>query len=82
MRALLATPSVQNPAGATLTAAWVAELRGVLRRAPDLLVFEDDHFGRLVRQPTLSLVELDRPRCAAVRSFSKFLGRTLDWRCC
>ncbi len=70
------TPRAHNPSGAALDAPRAAALRHVLRRAPELLVIEDDHQGPIagVEGYTLSA---DRPRWAAVRSVAKSLGPDL-----
>src|SRR2546428_41827 len=44
-RALVLTPRGQNPTGAALDAHRAKAIRELLRRAPDLLVIEDDHQG-------------------------------------
>ena len=75
-RALILTPRGQNPTGAALDMDRAKALRELLRRAPDLLVIEDDHQGPLsgVRGQTLIAA---RPRWAVVRSVAKSLGPDL-----
>ena len=74
VRAVVHTPRAQNPTGASLSARRAAELRGVLREHPYVLVIEDDHFSLLSRRPFQSLIAPEHRRWALVRSVSKFLG--------
>ncbi|HEY2592828.1 MAG TPA: aminotransferase class I/II-fold pyridoxal phosphate-dependent enzyme [Chloroflexota bacterium] len=74
--ALVLTPRAQNPSGAALDAARAGALRRVLRRAPDLLVIEDDHQGPIAGAEGFTLTG-DRSRWAVVRSVAKSLGPDL-----
>jgi DNA-binding transcriptional MocR family regulator len=72
-KALILTPRWQNPFGARLTAARVAELLQVLDRFDDVLVVEDDFAGLIASEQAYS-VGAGRKRWATVRSVSKALG--------
>ncbi len=74
--ALILTPRAQNPTGATLDVDRMHELRQVLRKAPELLVLEDDHAGPVAGSPAYSIACAQR-RWAVVRSVSKALGPDL-----
>jgi DNA-binding transcriptional MocR family regulator len=74
VRAVVLTPRGHNPCGAAADAARAAELRRAL--ADDVLVVEDDHLGPVAGTPYETIVR-DRPRWAAVRSLSKWLGPDL-----
>jgi DNA-binding transcriptional MocR family regulator len=72
-KGLMLTPRWQNPFGARLTAARVAELRQVLDRFEDVLVVEDDFAGLIASEQAYS-VGAGRQRWATMRSVSKALG--------
>jgi DNA-binding transcriptional MocR family regulator len=74
--ALVLTPRAQNPTGAALDPSRVRALRGVLRRAPDLVLVEDDHQGPIAGVPGHTLTHRRR-RWAVVRSVAKSLGPDL-----
>ncbi|MBO0703538.1 MAG: PLP-dependent aminotransferase family protein, partial [Candidatus Dormibacteraeota bacterium] len=73
------TPRAQSPTGASWTPERRAALADVLRRFPDALVLEDDHFGEVAAARPGSL--LNEPgvgdRVLYVRSFSKALAPDL-----
>jgi DNA-binding transcriptional MocR family regulator len=75
-RALVLTPRGQNPTGAALDADRAKAIRELLRRAPDLLVIEDDHQGPVSGVPGQSVISARR-RWAVVRSVAKSLGPDL-----
>jgi len=76
-KAMIVTPRAQNPTGAAFSAERVRDLRRTLRKAPDLLVVEDDHASLITDAPLLSLHDARRARWAHVRSFSKSLNPDL-----
>lgn len=43
-KAVLITPRAHNPTGVSITAERAKQLQDVLRRYPDVVVLEDDHF--------------------------------------
>ncbi len=71
--AVIVNPRGQNPTGASLDEARADELRGVLERAPGVMVLEDDHLGPIAGSPRLTLTA-GRRRWAAARSVAKSLG--------
>ena len=75
--ALIVTPRAQNPTGAALNETRKRQLRPILRRHPDVLLFEDDHAGAVAGAPVVSLVDAKRPCWAVVRSVAKSLGPDL-----
>jgi len=75
-RALVLTPRGQNPTGAALDAHRAKAIRELLRRAPDLLVIEDDHQGPVSGVRGESVIAARR-RWAVVRSVAKSLGPDL-----
>ncbi len=76
VRALFLQPRAQNPSGASLTQARVAELAHVLRDT-DVLVIEDDAAGAVAAAPALSLGSLLPEQTLHVRSYSKSHGPDL-----
>lgn len=74
--AMVLTPRAQNPTGAALDAARADALSRVLRRAPDLLLIEDDHQGPIAGASGHTLSR-GRNRWAVVRSVAKSLGPDL-----
>ncbi len=76
--ACILTPRAQNPSGAALDPARVAELRRVLKGHPEVLVVEDDHAGPIAGTPAFSVCDhRRRARWVVVRSVSKSLGPDL-----
>lgn len=76
-RALVVTPRAQNPTGAVITAERARELRRVLRKAPGVLLVENDPFGPVAGAPAVSLADAGVPHWVVIRSTSKFLGPDL-----
>lgn len=79
-QAVVLTPRAQNPTGAALTPARARALQDVCRRAPDVLVVEDDHAGPVSGAPAVTVVGGSSGRgrrVVVVRSFSKSLGPDL-----
>ena len=76
VRAVFVQPRAQNPSGASLTPARVAELAAALR-AGDPLVIEDDSAGAIAATPALSLGTALPERTLHVRSYSKSYGPDL-----
>jgi DNA-binding transcriptional MocR family regulator len=74
--ALVLTPRAHNPTGAALDAPRARALRRVLRRAPRLLVVEDDHQGPIAGVAGFT-TSSGRARWAVVRSVAKSLGPDL-----
>lgn len=74
--AVVVNPRGQNPTGASLDSRRVEELSGVLDRAPDAMVVEDDHLGPIAGAPRLTLTA-GRSTWAAARSVAKSLGPDL-----
>jgi len=77
IKALIVTPRAQSPTGAALSEDRARVLRGVLRRAPDLLIIEDDHANRISDVPLHCLHDPNRARWVHVHSFSKSLNPDL-----
>jgi DNA-binding transcriptional MocR family regulator len=75
-RAAVITPRGQNPTGAALDRARAAELRELLRAAPDVLVIEDDHLGDAAGIPLYTTLPASGA-WAATRSVAKELGPDL-----
>jgi DNA-binding transcriptional MocR family regulator len=74
--AVVVNPRGQNPTGASLDSRRVKELSGILDRAPDAMVVEDDHLGPIAGAPRLTLTA-GRSVWAAARSVAKSLGPDL-----
>jgi len=70
IKAVLITLRAQSPTGAAITELRAKELRRVLRRAPEVLVLEDDHASFLCDVPCACVHEQDG-RWAHLRSLSK-----------
>ena len=79
VRAVMVTSRAQNPTGAAISAARAAELRGLLRGHPTVLVLEDDHGADINSDHPLQSVVGDTPHWAHIRSVSKAYGP--DLRC-
>ena len=75
-KALITIPRAQNPTGAALDARRVQALVKEVRRAPNLLVIEDDYVAMLTATPLSSLAG-NVPRWMFVRSLAKSLGPDL-----
>ena len=75
--AIVITPRAGNPTGAALDHDRAVELQSILAGAPELLVIEDDHAGRVAGQPYHSAIPADAERWAMVRSTAKSLGPDL-----
>ena len=75
-KALITIPRAQNPTGAALDQRRVNALLKELRRAPNLLVIEDDYVAMLTATPLFSLAG-NVPRWMHVRSLAKTLGPDL-----
>jgi DNA-binding transcriptional MocR family regulator len=76
VEAVLITPRGQNPTGAALDAERAADLGDVLASAPEALVVEDDHLGRIAGVAGSTTIP-GRARWAFVRSVAKSLGPDL-----
>ena len=75
-KALITIPRAQNPTGAALDGRRVHALIKELRRAPNLLVIEDDYVSMLTATP-LCAIAGNVPRWMFVRSLAKSLGPDL-----
>jgi DNA-binding transcriptional MocR family regulator len=75
-KALITIPRAQNPTGAALDQRRVDALVKELRRAPNLLVVEDDYVAMLTGTP-LCAIAGNVPRWMFVRSLAKALGPDL-----
>ncbi|MEM7387933.1 MAG: aminotransferase class I/II-fold pyridoxal phosphate-dependent enzyme, partial [Verrucomicrobiota bacterium] len=76
-RALIVTPRAQNPSGAAFTRDRVAELKPILKKAPDLFVIEDDHAGPISGVPYHGLCDEQTRHWTVVRSLCKSFGPDL-----
>jgi DNA-binding transcriptional MocR family regulator len=76
-RAIIVTPRAQNPTGAAIDSGRAAELRRLLRRAPDAIVIENDYMAPISGVPIFPLRTGSNERWAVIRSTSKFLGADL-----
>lgn len=75
VRAVIVTPTAQNPTGATLTATRAADLAAILRRYSNTLLIEDDHYRMLTTSPAYSIAaHAPTDRRVLVRSFAKCFG--------
>jgi DNA-binding transcriptional MocR family regulator len=74
VRAVVLTPRGHNPCGAAFDADRARALAAAL--PTDVLVIEDDHLGPVAGTPYHAVVT-GRPRWAAIRSVSKWLGPDL-----
>lgn len=74
--AVVLNPRGQNPTGASLDRDRAAALRGVLDRAPEVMILEDDHLGPIAGAPRHTLTA-GRASWAAARSLAKSLGPDL-----
>ncbi len=77
VRALVVTPRAHNPTGAVIAPARAKALAGLLAEHPHVLIIEDDHFWQLSNHPYRSIIPVNHPRWALVRSVSKSLGPDL-----
>ena len=75
--AAVVTPRAQNPTGAALDESRAAELRGVLRAHPGVLLVEDDHAGSVAGAEAISLSPGHDGPWAVVRSAAKTFGPDL-----
>jgi DNA-binding transcriptional MocR family regulator len=71
--AAVIVPRAQNPIGAAFDEERSAELRGLLRERPDLLVIEDDHTSVVAGTEFSTVIGPERRRWAMIRSTSKIL---------
>lgn len=78
-RAVVCSPRAQNPYGGAFSAVRRDALVAVLRRAPDVLVVENDHAADIAGVPLHSLASGGLARWAHVRTVTKFLGTDLRW---
>ncbi|MEU7997632.1 aminotransferase class I/II-fold pyridoxal phosphate-dependent enzyme [Micromonospora sp. NPDC049060] len=74
---VLYRPRAQNPTGAALTARRAETLRSLIRQAPDLLLIEEDHAGRIAGADYESAIPPGHPRWLHVASVSKWLAPDL-----
>lgn len=77
VHAMIVTPRSQTPTGAVLSAARAEELRGILRRYPDILLVEDDHANLISAAPLHCLHDRSRKAWVHIRSFAKPLNPDL-----
>lgn len=77
IRALVVTSRAQNPTGAAFTDERVRALRRILRKAPDLLTFEDDHAAMITDAPLHTIHTSRSRRWVYLRSLSKALNPDL-----
>lgn len=76
-KAVLITPRAHNPTGVSITAERAKQLQDVLRRYPDVVVLEDDHFSLLATTEHHSVIPESTRNWAIFRSVSKGLGPDL-----
>lgn len=75
--ALIVTPRAHNPFGGSWSSGRRNALHDLVKRYPDVLLIEDDHFYMLSAFSPVSLVDEDRKNWAVIRSVSKYLGPDL-----
>jgi DNA-binding transcriptional MocR family regulator len=75
--ALFLQPRAHNPTGASMSPGRAADVAGVLRRFPEVLVVEDDHAGDIATAPPVSLGRHLPDRTVHVSGFSKSHGPDL-----
>ncbi|MFI6684300.1 aminotransferase class I/II-fold pyridoxal phosphate-dependent enzyme [Streptomyces sp. NPDC050485] len=78
-RAVVYSPRAQNPYGGCFSERRRDELVEVLRRAPEVLVIENDHAAEIAGVPLNSLTDGGLSRWAQVRTVTKYLGTDLRW---
>lgn len=77
VRALVVTSRAHNPTGAVISASRAEALAALLADHPHVLIIEDDHFWQVSNHVYRSIIPVNHPRWALVRSVSKSLGPDL-----
>jgi DNA-binding transcriptional MocR family regulator len=77
VEAVLITPIAQNPTGASMTLERAQRIRYVLRKYPDVLAIEDDHFSPLATTALAPMRDPRDPNWVALCSVSKYFGPDL-----